>query len=124
MVFSCQAKVFLRVEIMGCYSDKLIKLESNKKFDSDLLASSKKHTHIAIHGEKYHISHWALMMITKNKDWIKSLEFNDCKLFEDDYKHIFGLIRSNVEELKFVKCGFEKPKGKSSNHNLKAWNSY
>jgi hypothetical protein len=90
----------------------VLNLDDRKDIGSSLLNSTRKYSCIAILHEKNNISYCSWNVILKMKDFVKYFQFQDCKLFENNYNMIYDLIGCQVEELKFVKCSIETPNGK------------
>jgi hypothetical protein len=90
----------------------VLRLKTNKEFDQGLLSSKRKYSNIAVHRGQFDISHFMMLMILKNKESIKFLEFKDCKLYESSYLSILKEVGPSIEEIKFVKSGYDKQRGK------------
>jgi hypothetical protein len=89
----------------------VLRLKCGSRCDQRILSSIRKYSNIAIHQGKLEISHFIMQMILKNKEWIKFLEFKDCMFYEETYSFILKEVRPSIEEIKFVKSGYDTQRG-------------
>lgn len=93
------------VKLMGKI---VLRLDAGKEFNHNLLKSNRKYSSVAWLDESTHLSilHWKMFTIIMEN--VTYVEFQDCNLFENQYKLIFDAVASTVTEVKFVKSAITK----------------
>lgn len=80
--------------------EKLV-LRLDNSIDPGSINSTRKYSSIGIYQDKYQTPS-NMKFFKKNKDRVKFIKFNDCKLYESDYNYLLSLISSSIEEIKFA----------------------